>query len=111
VKKAITRGECIFVTGFCEQYIMDVLYPKLFFCTDEAWFHLSVSALKVTDVKSVLIHNRHFKCPFTIRRWVCDVPLLLHEQQDPLKKNTINSKWYVSYILQLSLGARQNVFK
>jgi hypothetical protein len=54
-----------------------------FFCTDEAWFHLSVSALKVTDVRSVLIHNRLFKCPFTIRRWVCDVPLLLHEHQDP----------------------------
>jgi hypothetical protein len=41
LKKAITRGEHIFVTGFCGQY-MQCSWPKTCISfTEEAWFHLS----------------------------------------------------------------------
>jgi hypothetical protein len=40
---------------------------------------VSISMLKTIGTGAVLIRSRRLKCPFTIRRLVCGVPLLLHE--------------------------------
>jgi hypothetical protein len=40
---------------------------------------VGISVLKTIGIGAVLIWRRCLKCPFTIRRLVCGVPLLLHE--------------------------------
>jgi hypothetical protein len=40
---------------------------------------MGISMLKTIGTGEVLIWSGCLKCPFTIRRLVCGVPLLLHE--------------------------------
>jgi hypothetical protein len=74
------REEQIFVTGFCRQYMTSVLDPKPIFFTDEDKFQLSRRVSTQNNWYWSSINLTHLlKCPFTIRRLVCGVPLLLHE--------------------------------
>lgn len=74
-----------FQTHFCNRFLQaiyaSVFYPKLkkfslmkFGCT---W--VGISVLRLAGIGAVLIQDRVFKYPFTIRRVVCGVRLLLHE--------------------------------
>jgi hypothetical protein len=80
MKKAITREERIFVTGFCRQYMTVFLTQTLRFSLMKLGSILvGISMLKTIGTGAVLIRDRRLKCPFMIRRLVCGVPLLLHE--------------------------------
>jgi hypothetical protein len=79
LKIVTTREERIFITGHRRLY-MSLLDPKhnfLLIKSGSVW--VGITVLKTTGTQAVLIKDRHLKYPFTIRRLVCGVPLLLHE--------------------------------
>jgi hypothetical protein len=69
-----------------------------------------ISMLKTTCTGAVLIQDVLLKRPFTIRRLMCGVPLLLCEEQDTVFVNTINSvicQWHSSALFLRALQKKK----